>query len=237
MILGAMQPYFFPYLGYFDLINRADTWLVFDVVKYAPRSWMNRNRIQHPQSGWQFFGVPVRRRDSDGRIESIRIQDPEGARQRLLGQIDHYRLSRAPFFGTVRDIVDDCFKGLQGDKLRDLNVRSLALVCDYLGIRFKPINVSDMQTPLPPVEHAGGWALELSTIFGASEYVNPPNGRSLFVPEDFAARGIKLTFTEPADFRYDCGRYEFVERLSIVDVMMWSPPSTIKAYLDTLKHG
>jgi len=58
MRLGIMQPYFFPYLGHFSLISSVDKWIVFDVTQYTPKTWMNRNRILHPKTGWQY--VPFR---------------------------------------------------------------------------------------------------------------------------------------------------------------------------------
>jgi len=234
MILGAMQPYFFPYLGYFDLINRSDRWVVFDVVKYAPRSWMNRNRILHPTTGWQYVGVPVDRRTEGNRLDAVRVIDGQAARRKMLGQIEHYRRGRAPHYEAVRGLIEDSFRGFDQGLLRDLNVAGLAATCAYLGIRFDPVILSQSDIVLPPIDHAGQWALEISTALGADHYVNPPNGRGLFDAAAFAARGIRLSFTDVADFRYACGRYDFVERLSILDVLMWNTPQAVRGYLDDL---
>lgn len=233
MKLGIMQPYFFPYLGYFDLINRTDRWVVFDVVQYVPKSWMNRNRILHPTEGWQYVSVPVvKHRDS--LIKDVRLVNPDEARRRVLGQIEHYRHGRAPFFEPVRDLIDRSFSRARSDRLRDLNATGLALVCEYLGIAFSPAIFSESGVELPPIDHPGKWALEISSAMGASEYVNPPGGKELFDERAFSDRGIRLTFTELADFTYPCGSYEFVERLSIIDVLMWNEPKAVKAQLDAM---
>lgn len=233
MKLGIMQPYFFPYLGYFDLIARTDKWVVFDIVQYSPKSWMNRNRILHPAAGWQYVSVPVDRHSGSRRICDIRMVDPEAARQKILAQMAHYRTARAPHYLRVTDLVDNCFRGIESDLLRDLNVRSLCVVCDYLGLRFDYSILSESGLVLPDIQHAGQWALEIAGALGAREYVNLPSGKDIFVPAEWDRRDIALTFTDLVEFSYSCGRFEFVERLSILDVLMWNDAQTIRAYLES----
>ena len=90
-----MQPYFFPYLGYFELIARVDRWVVFDVVQYNAKSWMNRNRILHPKEGWQYITVPVEKAPRGTLIRDIRVKDMVDSRERVLGQMVHYK-KKAP---------------------------------------------------------------------------------------------------------------------------------------------
>lgn len=232
MKLGIMQPYFFPYLGYFDLINRTDQWVIFDVVKYQPRSWMNRNRIADPAKGWQYITVPVDKHVGLGRICDVRVVDPEAAHARIRGQLAHYRKARAPYYTPVTRLVDMVFASRPGELLRDLNTSSLLAVCDYLGIRMDHENLSEMGLPITEIEHAGQWALEISDALGAREYVNPPGGREMFREDEWRARGITLSFTELLNYRYPTGPYDFVERLSVLDVLMWNAPEQVKAYLD-----
>ena len=72
-----MQPYFFPYLGYFELIARTDRWVVLDTVQYNRKSWMNRNRILHPNNGWQYINAPVHHAPRGTLIEKVFVQDIE----------------------------------------------------------------------------------------------------------------------------------------------------------------
>lgn len=234
MKLGIMQPYFFPYIGYFDLINRTDRWIVFDVVQYTAKSWMNRNRVLGAGSGWQYITVPVHKHVGDQMIKDVTVVDKEAARKRILGQLQHYRVARAPFFSAVKEIIERTFERTTTNLLRDINVSSLLEVCEYLGISFDYAVLSETGIELPPIQHPGQWALEISAALGASEYVNPPGGRALFRPAEFQARGVALTFTDLPDYRYSCGPYEFVEHLSIIDACMWNAPETIKAYLDSV---
>lgn len=231
--LGIMQPYFFPYLGYYDLINRTDRWIVFDTVKYTPKSWMNRNRILHPTDGWQYISIPVNKHVADGLIKDIQILDVKAAHDKIRGRIEHYRKGRAPHFPVVAGLVDECFSGLQGNLLRDLNVRSLALVCNYLGITFNHTNFSEMSLTLPTIQHPGQWALEIASALGADAYLNPPGGREIFRSDEWENRGIRLSFTSLVSYSYPTKHYNFIEHLSIIDVLMWNSPEKVKAYLDS----
>ena len=231
--LGIMQPYFFPYLGYYDLINRTDHWIVFDVVKYTPKSWMNRNRILHPTDGWQYISTPVNKHAGDGLIKGVQILDVSAAHDKVRSQIEHYRKGGAPHFPAVASLVDSCFSGLQGNLLRDLNVRSLTLVCGYLGITFNHTNLSEMSLALPSIQHPGQWALEITSALGANAYLNPPGGRAIFRTDEWVDRGIDLDFTNLVSFVYPTRHYSFIEHLSIIDVLMWNSPEMVKAYLDS----
>ena len=232
MTLGIMQPYFFPYVGHFELIRLSESWIVFDVVKYQPKSWMNRNRVLHPKSGWQYVSAQVEKPGEGEVIQHVRLVDPAAALGRIQGQIDHYRLRRAPFFEEVRSLIERGFAKAASPRLIDLNVACLAEVCAYLGIGFQPRVLSQMGLQIPPIDHAGQWALEISHALGAHTYVNAPGGRGIFRPEEYVARGIDLLFLVPRQMRYATPGYEFVESLSIIDVMMWNDPAVIREYLD-----
>ena len=126
MKLGIMQPYFFPYIGYYDLMDRSDKWVVFDIVKYRPRSWMNRNRILHPSQGWQYVSVPVHRPSSQAKIDEVTVIDKAQACQRILGQLDHYQ-GRAPFFSEVTSLVRETFAQAETDYLDGARSEDLGL--------------------------------------------------------------------------------------------------------------
>lgn len=230
MKLGIMQPYFFPYLGYFDLIARTDRWVVFDIVQYNNKSWMNRNRILHPRKGWQYINVPVARAPRGTPIYDIRIKDRDAALNRLLGQIDHYR-KHAPYFRQVQDLVQKTFMS-PSDRLVDINVAGLRTVCDYLGLNFDADLCSEMDLNLDNIEHSGQWALGIAVQMGASEYINPPGGRSIFNKTEWEDASIRLTFAEMIEFTYDCHPYEFVQNLSILDVLMWNEPQKVVTILN-----
>lgn len=228
--LGIMQPYFFPYLGYYQLIASVEQGLLFDIVDYHRKSWMNRNRIQDGHGGWQYITVPVSRAEGH-RIEQTRVIDADAARRRIRGQLEHYR-HKAPFFKQVLEVVERTFALCQGDRLTELNARSLQTVCDYLGMDFTWKRCSQLRLPLPPIEHAGQWALEISDLLHAQRYINAPGGRAIFRQEEWRDRQIELRFLELSPMTYDTGPYPFIENLSILDVLMWNAPQQVAAFID-----
>lgn len=233
MILGAMQPYFFPYLGYFDLINRTDRWIVFDTPQYMREGWVNRNRILHSSEGWQYIIVPLKRHSRDSAINQVEAVEFPDWRRKIINQFTHYR-GRAPYYRETIALLGDCFAGQEGNLSR-LNVHCLGKVCRYLGVPWAPEIFSEMHLSLGPVLEASDWALRIAEAAGASVYLNPPGGAELYDAERFRQHGIELYLQENFDFRYDCGGYTYIPKLSVLDVLMWVSPATIKAHLDQVK--
>ncbi|RMN97321.1 hypothetical protein ALQ50_00246 [Pseudomonas coronafaciens pv. coronafaciens] len=226
--LGIMQPYFFPYIGYFQLIAAVQRGIVFDIVKYKRKSWMNRNRVLDGKGGWQHITVPVCA--SEGTlIKDATLTDLAIAHHKIRHQLEHYR-HKAPYFQETLNLIDLTL-GTPATHLCDINTRSLKVVCDYLGMNFDWERCSTLQLDLPPIKHAGQWALEISTLLEARQYINAAGGRDIFIPEEWQERGVELRFLEHASFSYSTGPYTFFENLSIVDVLMWNAPETVLAYL------
>ena len=230
MKLALMQPYFFPYLGYLDLIYQSDLFVIFDTAQYIRRGWVNRNRVLHQKQGWQYITVPVKKHSRDTSIQRIEIIDGDAWREKILGQLQHYK-RYAPFFPKVNELIKDSLYS-EETSLARLNVKSLSLVCTYLEIPFNFKYFSELNVSLGPIEGPSDWALRLSEALGADEYINPPSGTALYDPSRFNARGIKLTIRHLPPMYYDCKNYEFIPSLSIIDVMMWNEPEKIRAYLE-----
>jgi hypothetical protein len=229
MRLGIMQPYFFPYLGYFELILRTDRWVVFDTAQYIRHGWVNRNRILHPKAGWQYVIAPVRKHPRYEPISGIEVNEETDWRRKLVAQLAHYQ-GHAPFFLETMTVVEECLE-LAERRLARLNGAILDHVCRHLGIRFDATYFSDMQLNVGEIRGPGDWALGITRALGASEYVNPPGGAGLFDSDQFAAAAIKLSIQEFAPIMYSCGRYTFEPNLSIIDVMMWVSREDIMKHL------
>ena len=230
MIAGIMQPYFFPYLGYFDLIFRSDVWVVFDLVNFQPKTWMTRNCILHPREGRQYINCRISGNSQNMLIWKAQLIDPVGDRTKILGQLAHYK-KHAPYYAEVIRLVERAFDERKNDTLTALNVSAMKVICDYLMIPFAPVIASEQQFSLPPITYAGQWALEITSLLNANMYINPPGGRSLFHPSELRERGIRLAFTRVLDFAYPCAHYTFEPRLSILDVLMWNSPDDTRARL------
>ncbi len=226
MRAGIMQPYFFPSAGYFALVAASDTWVVFDTAQYTPKTWMNRNRVLSPRSGWCWVTVPVRRGARSVRVHEVELADPVRAEQSVLGALSHYR-HHAPQWRAVEELVRRAFGSLRRPSLADLDVAGLVAVCEHLGIACSPLVCSELDLALEPVDHPGGWAPAIASALGADAYVNPVGGAHLFRPSEFAARGITLQFLEPPELAYATGPFTFEPGLSILDVLMWNDPDEV----------
>ena len=236
MKLVAMQPYFFPYLGYFDLLNITDEWIVFDTPQYMKFGWVNRNRILRPGSGWQYIVLPVKHHQSFKPINQIEISDRDWSGL-ILRQLKHYEKD-APYYDGVISFLEDCISDLDGN-LAKVNTSLFQKAARRLGIK-KPIYVySEMNLALPgPVDSPGDWGWAIAEAVGADEFINRPGGAAFIDEAGYRERGIKLTFQSFVNMTYSCGRcHQFEPDMSIIDVMMWNSPEQIKHYLDTFRSS
>ena len=228
-----MQPYFFPYFGYFSLIASVDRWIVFDIVNYKKRSWMNRNRILCERKGWQYISYPVKDATLGTKIFEVCGNKPEKARQSIVGQLGIYK-KKAPFVQQAIDIVNETFALGESGRLVDINVSGLQAVSERLGFDIEFEVLSRMDLDLPEIEHAGQWALAISSVLGAETYINPVGGREIFSPEEFSEAGIELAFSDPEPLVYDVTPFSFEPGLSILDALCWLPADEVS---DRIKDG
>jgi len=229
--VAIMQPYFFPYIGYFQLLKAADNWVSFDDTQFVNKGWINRNRILHPDTSkeWQYITLPLNKRGRFDKICDISIKSDEKWRDQIIGKLTSYK-RKAPFYTQTIDFVESCFE-TDETNLSKFLVRSLKLTADYLGIE-TPIRVqSNMKLSLNNIEHPGQWALRIAEIVGASEYINPHGGNEIFNEREFDDAGIKLRFLKPILNPYKQRRDVFVPGLSIIDVMMWNDMEKIHQIL------
>jgi hypothetical protein len=233
MKLAINQPYFFPYLGYFDLINMVDMFIVHDVPQYMRHHWVNRNRVLHPASGWWYVVVALKKHHFTTPLDQIEISQTEDWQKRLFRQLEHYHVD-APYYTDVIKLLKDCFANPEGHLVR-FNTRLVRAICEQLDIK-TPIHVfSEMDLPIPAVQTITDLAIETSRAVGAIEYINRPGGADLFDEPKFVDNRLKLTIQSFRNMTYPCGRYAFEPGLSILDVMMWNSREDIKEYLDNFR--
>jgi len=226
-----MQPYAFPYIGYFQLIAHVDSWVVFDDTQYINKGWVNRNRILHPDVAkeWQYITIPVRKHDKDQKLLNIEINEDISWRESILGKLTHYK-RKAPFYPVAVDFVKECLS-FSTTNLSAWNVNSLNIACDRIGIPFTHQFFSELNIDVSRVSHAGQWALEIADALNAKVYVNPPGGHTIFDDSEFKGRGIELQFLRSALPEYSQRRGAFVPGLSIVDAMMWNEADMLRDML------
>ena len=236
-----MQPYFFPYLGYFDLIYNSDVWIVFDTPQYVKEGWMNRNRILHPAEGWRYVTAPVAKAPRSTPINQIRINGRTDWRERILRSLGDYR-KHAPFFNLVLPLVEECLYR-DTDFLSDINLFALHRTCEFLDIPFEHCVFSDFSgcqwakddVDQQTIRKTSDWALQITKALGADVLINPPGGRGLYDPQEFREHGIELMIREFPTFTYSTGPYVFEPNLSIIDVLMWNSVEEVRAYLERVR--
>lgn len=234
MKLVAMQPYFFPYLGYFDLLNMADMWIVYDAAQYIRHGWVNRNRVLHPAAGWQYIILPLKKHHFVAPINEISIASDIDWQKRIFRQLEHYHMD-ASHYDSVIDFLKECFS-LPYTNLARINTEIFRLTAQKLGIKTPIYVFSEMNLSLGKIESPEELALQICLAVGAGEYINPPGGAGLYHSDQFAKHGITLTIQEFKNMPYECGRFKYEPALSILDVMMWNSCTGIKNYLDTFRY-
>lgn len=227
-----MQPYFFPYLGYFSLIKHTDLFILFDVVQFIRHGWIERNRILHPQNSWLYIQVPLVKKSRETLIKDMQIQNNNGEwKNRILSQIQHYK-KIAPYYSSALDILQDVFS-FNYDTITSLNQYSLKKVCEYLNIQRDIPIFSEMGLSIEKPQMPDEWALNICKAMGnVEEYWNPPGGQSFFDRSKYEQAGIKLRFQSVNLKEYNQRRKPFEPGLSIIDVMMFNSPEEINQMLD-----
>ena len=227
MKLAIMQPYFFPYIGYFQLMAAVDMFIVYDNIKYTKKGWINRNRML--QNGKDvIFSLPLKG-DSDTRDVRDRELATDFNRESILNQFKSaYR--RAPYFTETFPLVEQILRYQDTNLFRFLH-HSIVKTCEHLGIATE-IKISSSIAIDHGLKHLNK-VVALCQATGASTYINAIGGMELYSRDSFLEKGIELKFIQSKPFEYPQFGKEFVPWLSIVDVMMFNSRDTIQACIST----
>lgn len=220
MRLAIMQPYFFPYIGYFQLVNAVNRFILFDDVQYIRHGWVNRNRVLKPGEGWQYIIAPLQKHKQTELIKNVKLQEGDEWKKKILRQLEHYK-KKAKYFNEAMQLLSCCFDSDE-TSITKFNAHCLKIICDHLQIPFKEEISSEMNFNYSNVTDAGEWALRISEQLNATEYINPAGGKELFDKNKFLNANIKLAFLYPSLEEYDQRRNDFDEGLSIIDVLMFN---------------
>jgi hypothetical protein len=231
MKIAIMQPYFMPYIGYFQLIKHTDLFILFDDVQYIRHGWLNRNRILKPEKDWQYIIAPLQKHNQTDLIKDIKVQKQKEWKFKIFRQIEHYK-KKSPFYLQTVSILEQCFSN-EEDSITKLNANILQKICDYIEIPFNFKISSEENYNYSNVSDAGEWALRICEQIGATTYLNPLGGKELFDTKKFNDSNIGLCFLNPGDISYSQRRNGVIETsLSIIDVLMFNSPEQIKQLLN-----
>jgi hypothetical protein len=232
MKIAIMQPYFFPYIGYFQLINTVDRFIIGDEVQYIHQGWINRNRILKPEKeGFCYIHIPLKKHSFKTLIKDIYVVEGNDWKDKILRQLEHYK-KKAPFYNDVRSLMQDSFT-LPDTSIVSININCLKQVCTYLGIDNNIEVQSLLNLDYSNVHNKEDRVIKICKQLCASEYINPFGGSELYQNVTFNKSGIKLNFLHPLLKPYDQFRQVFEPGLSIIDVMMFNSPMEIKQMLNS----
>lgn len=224
--LGIMQPYFLPYIGYFQLINAVDEFVIYDNIQYTKRGWINRNRILQGDSD-KYITLPLKK-DSDFLNVDERFLASDFDRKKLFGQIEAaYR--KAPYYNEIKGMMKEIVF-CKEINLFNYIYYSVIKICDYLDIKTSILISSslDYDNNLKGQDKV----LAICKTREAEMYINAIGGMKLYNPAAFLEENIQLRFIH-ADLRpYPQFKNEFLPALSILDVLAFNSKENVKNMLN-----
>lgn len=230
MKLAVMQPYFFPYIGYFTLIKHSDKFIIFDTPQFIRRGWIHRNRILNQQGQARYINASIHKAPVKTKIYDIELSDKLDWKSKIFEELEIYQ-GKAPYYDRVINFLKETLD-YRTDSLSRLNYHTLKATCRFLNIKCDIDILSEMNLELGQVNEADEWGLEISKAMKAREYLNPPGAMHIFDRDKYSEDGIDLKFIKANIRPYDQMTDEFVPGLSIIDIMMFNSPEEINKMLD-----
>lgn len=226
MKIGIMQPYFFPYIGYWQLIDAVDKYVVYDDVNFISRGWIHRNRILDSGKP-RYFNLPMLGASQNKLINEISLNPDPALKERNL-RILKECYGHAPYYQTVCPVIEAILLCEEKNMARYL-LRSIKIICTYLGIGTELIVSSDLDKDcsLKGQEKIIG----ICRLLGATDYYNAIGGMELYEPSAFKKYGIRLHFLRTEEFAYRQFGDNFLSNLSIIDVLMFNSRERAKDML------
>ena len=227
MKIAIMQPYFVPYIGYFQLINAVDKFVIYDNIKYTKKGWINRNRILVDGKD-EYITLPIRKDSDYLDVDQRKLADSFiDDKNKILRKLAH-AYQKAPHYKTVYALMEWILEKPENN-LFEFIYKSVVEICKFLDI-----NTSFVVSSTLPVDHelkSQDRVIAICKALKTTTYINPPGGMELYSKDTFKENDIALEFLQPAPIRYTQFKNDFIPSLSIIDVMMFNSPEEIKNLL------
>jgi hypothetical protein len=237
MSIAIMQPYVFPYIGYFQLVYAADVFVFYDDVNFINRGWINRNRILVSGKD-QLFTIPCKEASQNKLIKDIEVADDLKALQKVLSTI-RMAYAKAPFFNDVFPVIEQTIleagqgKGIASSVFPTLTVpapgpvsiahmaiSSVLHICAYLGVE-RTFRISSEQYDNRELKKADR-LIDICHVEGITHYVNASGGKEIYSKDYYRERGIQLDFLNADRYEYEQFSNPFVPWLSMIDILMFN---------------
>lgn len=226
--VAIMQPYFLPYIGYFQLIKSVDEFILYDNIQYTKKGWINRNRILINGSD-RLITLPVKKDSDYLNVVDREISDTWNTDKKSLLNLIKSSYSKAPYFRETYELLEECL-AVEHTNLFEFIHQTLLKINRYVEIE-TPITISSTIS----IDHSlksEEKVLSLCKAVGATMYINAIGGQHLYSKDRFAAHKIQLQFIKSDTIQYSQFNNNFVPWLSIVDVLMFNSKEQINKYLN-----
>lgn len=227
MKLGIMQPYFLPYIGYWQLLNAVDEYVIYDDVNFIKGGWINRNNILMNNEP-KMINIQMQGASPNKLINQIEISKNEVWKKKFLKTIENC-YKKAPFYYEVLPIVENIIN-YDNKNLAKYLEHSIKKICEYLNIDTKLILSSTIKknNNLKAEEKV----INICQILNADEYYNAIGGQELYSYNNFKNKNLKLKFLKTNNIKYKQFNDKYISNLSILDVMMFNSVDNIKLLLE-----
>jgi hypothetical protein len=213
--VAVMQPYIFPYIGYFQLIHQVDTFVFLDDVNFINKGWINRNYIQ--QNGNKIlFTIPLAKASQNAKINELAIASDTSWQKKLIKTIEQ-AYSKAPYYDQRIAMIKSIFSDYV--TIAEMTKQSIQVVAQTLGLKTKFVWSSES---MANDKTGSDRILQICKMESASTYINPSGGVDLYDKATFKAEEIDLYFIATEPHSYAQNAKEFVPYLSIIDVLMYN---------------
>lgn len=233
MKLAIMQPYFFPYVGYFQLIESVDHFVFYDDVNFIKKGWINRNNLLINKKR-NLFSIPLKRASQNILIKDIELNiTPNWIDKFFLTIESNYK--KSPFFDDTYTLLKSVFES-KNESICNLATNSIISTCDYLGIN-KKFSLSSQISPNTKGEEKSDRLINICKENNSTEYINTFGGEKIYNKDYFKQNSINLYFSESSIPIYSQHPYskEFVPYLSIIDILMFNSKEEVKKMLNLNK--
>ena len=202
--VAIMQPYFFPYIGYFRLIAGSDLFVVYDDVQYIKGGWANRNRIEI-RGEPHFLTMPVEQAPLHSTFLERQYKSDQKTRGNIVTTV-RQAYARAPFAAPIMLLIEQIM-AYPDPNVGAFNRNLIERICEYIGVETEIVGSSELD--IDRSLRGEQRVIAICKKLGATRYLNSPGGRDLYSPEAFEREGIELSFLEPSP-----------PSLSIIDTLM-----------------
>lgn len=223
MKVGIMQPYFLPYIGYWQLMNAVDKYVIYDDVNFIKGGWINRNRILMNGEA-KMINLQMNGASPNKLINEVEVLGNPIHNKKLLKTIESC-YKKAPYYSNVFPVIENIINQDEKNLAKYLEF-SIRQICEYLSIDTEIIVSSTINKNNDL--RGEDKVIEICKVLGADEYFNAIGGQDLYSYDGFAVHEIKLSFLKTNSVEYKQFNNEFGSNLSIIDVMMFNSRYQIK---------